>query len=177
MRNEIWTAAVSLAAMSGILLVGGVTWAQAEETPIEVQFYGCRIQGSPEREWVDDEGIRHIRDQMFRCRRTRDMVGRDVGWASGDQDLAGGYTFERGYYAFTGTVLGGELTGGVGRYTEECNKIEGVWNCTSHDVMHLNGGSLVKLSATYDGDDPVLIYSGTLLDPPGGESRNGPRSK
>ena len=176
MRNIVRIIGVSLASMAGILLVSGVAWAQATETPIEVRVGNCRLFGDPDREWVDDEGIRHIRDQMFRCKRTRDMVGTDTGWASGDLDGAGGYTFERGYYAFTGSILGGELTSGVGRYTEECNRTDGVWSCTSNDVLHLDGGGMVKFDLAWEGDDPTF-FTGTFLETPGGAKRNGPRSK
>jgi len=174
MRNTVRSIGVSLAAMTGILLVSGVAWAQATETPIEIRIVNCRLLGGPDREWVDDDGIRHIRDQMFRCQRRRDMVGTDTGWASGDFGL--GYRFERGYYSFTGSILGGELISGVGRYVEECNQTNGVWSCTSDDVLHLDGGGMVKFDLTWEGDDPPF-YSGVYLDPPGGAKRNGPRSK
>jgi hypothetical protein len=176
MKNIVRIIGVGMAAMAGILLISGVAWAQAEKTSIEVRIVNCRLLGDPDREWVDDDGIRHIRDQMFRCGRRRDMVGTDTGWASGDFDGAGGYTFERGYYSFTGSILGGELTSGVGRYTEECNRTDGVRSCTSNDVLHLDGGGMVKFELTWEGDDPTF-YPGTFLETPGGAKRNGPRSK
>jgi hypothetical protein len=176
MRNKIQIIGMSLASMAGVLLISGVAWAQATETPIEVRIVNCQLLGDPDREWVDDDGIRHIRDQMFRCGRRRDMVGTDTGWVSGDLDGAGGYTAERGYYVFRGTVLGGELTSGVGRYTEECNRTNGVWSCTSSDILHLDGGGMVKFELTWEGNDPTF-WPGVYLDPPGGEKRNGPRSK
>jgi len=173
MKNKILTIAVSLASMAGVLLVSGVVRAQAEETPIEVQFVNCRTLGSPDRDWVDEDGIRHIRDQMFKCGRIGDMVGTDTGWASGDFGL--GHRFERGYYAFTGRILG-QMTSGVGRYTEDCDRTDGVWSCTGNDVLHLDGGGLVKFEMTWEGDDPT-VYSGVYLDPPAGAKRNRLRSK
>jgi len=65
---------------------------------------------------------------------------------------------------------------GYGRYTIEANRIEGVWHFTSDDIMHLEGGGTVKASGAWKRGDPI-IYKGILLDPPGGENRNGPRSK
>ena len=84
--------------------------------------------------------------------------------------------FERGYFAYTGKVLGGEPTTGVGHYTIECHMIEGVWSCTAEDLVHLDGGGLVKTSGAWKGGE-AIIYSGFLLDTPGGAKRNGPRSK
>jgi hypothetical protein len=105
------------------------------------------------------------------------MVGTITGWSSWDLDPAAGHYSERVYYAFVGTVLGGELTGAVARGTREGNRIEGVWTLTSEDVMHLDGGGLVKLSGTWEGGAARIILRGTVLDPPGGESRQGPRPR
>ena len=178
MRNIVRIIGASLASMAGIVLVSGVAWAQATETPIEVQVVDCRLQGDPDREWVDDDGIRHIRDQMFRCKRRRDMVGTDTRWASGDFDGAGGYQFERGYYAFTGRILGGELTSGVGATQKNATGPMVCGSAPPNDVLHLDGGGMVKISVTWEGDDPTRsIYPGTFLETPGGAKRNGPRSK
>jgi hypothetical protein len=175
MRRKALSIAVSLTLMIGLLLVSGVAWAQAEKTSINYLLGDCNDLAEPEREWVDEEGIRHIRDVMYRCERRRQISGVEIGWYSGDIDLAGDHRFFRAYYSFTGLVLGEPATG-VGRVTEECNRIEGVWNCTGHDVLHLHSGELVTTSATWKGGGRI-IYSGVLLDPPGGESRQGPRPR
>jgi hypothetical protein len=129
----------------------------------------------PEREWVDGDGIEHNRDGLYSCRHRGALVGLEKGWASQDID-PGVWVSERGYYIFTGRVLGGELTTGVARYTLECNRIEGVMTCIEDHVMHLDGGSLAKFSGTWR-PGSARRYTGTLLDPPGGEKRNGPRSR
>jgi hypothetical protein len=176
MRNIVRVIGVSLAAMAGLLLVSGVAWAQAVETPITVQIYDCEPIEDPERrEWVDEDGIVHVRDNMQWCRVRRGMVGTITGWASWDIDPAAGHWFERAYYAFSGWVLD-ELTTGVGRYTGEGNRIEGVWTYTGDHLVHLDGGGLVKLSGTWEAGERIIL-SGTLLDPPGGESRQGPRPR
>jgi hypothetical protein len=176
MSNKIRIIGVSLVAMAGILLASGVAWAQAVETPIRVLFFRCHDLEEPEREWVDEDGIRHIRNELFSCRRNLDMTGRDISWSNSDLDPTAGYYSEHGYYSFTGRILNGDPTTGVGRYTVEGNRIEGVWNYTSEDVMHVEGGGLVKLSAAWKAGEN-LIYSGVLLETPGGASRKGPRSK
>ena len=176
MTDKIRIIGASLAAMAGILLVSGVAWAQAEKTSIAFVLGTCEDLAEPEREWVDEDGIQHARDVRYSCPRRRNITGEEVGWYSNDRDSTGGHLFTRAYYSFAGTILGEPATG-VGRVTEECNRIEGVWNCTGHDVMHLHGGELVTASATWKGADRVVVWSGTLLDPPGGESRQGPRSR
>jgi hypothetical protein len=176
MRNIVRIIGVSLAAMAGSLMVASVAWAQAEETPITVRILDCQQIEEPERDWVDEDGIRHIRDGLYSCKRRRDVVGREIGWSSADIDPTAGHISEHGYYSFTGKILGGELTSGVGRYTTEGNRIDGVWTYTSEDVMHVDGGGLVKLWGTWKGGEP-MIYTGVLLETPGGTSRHGPRPR
>jgi len=90
--------------------------------------------------------------------------------------LVNGYVEQWGYGIFTGRVLGGEETSGLTRYTLEGNKIDGVWHYTSDEIIHLDGGRLIKMSAEWDGG-AFIIYRGVLLDPPGGESRMGPKRR
>jgi len=163
--------------MAGLLLVSGVAWAQATKTPLTVRFLGAQQLEEPVREWVDEDGIEHARDEYYRLRRGGDMNGVEFGFASWDGDLATDHYFERGYYSFTGRILGlGGVTSGVGRYTLECNRIEGVQFCTAEDVMQLEGGGLVKLSTTSE-DGPLNPWTGFLLETPGGEKRNGPHRR
>jgi hypothetical protein len=129
MRRNALSIAVGLTLVIGLLLVSGVAWAQAEKQSVNYLLGDCNDLAEPEREWVDEEGIRHIRDVMYRCERRRQISGVEIGWYSGDIDLAGDHRFFRAYYSFTGLVLNEPATG-VGRVTEECNRIEGVWNCT-----------------------------------------------
>ncbi len=48
MRNIVRIIGVGLAAMTGILLVSGVAWAQAEETPIAGRWSSCGELEEPE---------------------------------------------------------------------------------------------------------------------------------
>ncbi|MBW2541493.1 MAG: hypothetical protein JRF15_05315 [Deltaproteobacteria bacterium] len=176
MKKRTLAIAVGLASMDGLLLVSGVAWAQAEETPITVRITNREFTDEPEtRRWVDEDGIEHVRDQLVYAFFRNDMVGTIRGWRSWDLDPAAGHWFEHGYYAFTGRILG-ELTTGVGRFTWEGNRIEGVWTYTGDFLMHLDDGGLVEMSATVQQDQPIILQ-GILLDPPGGAKRNGPRSK
>jgi hypothetical protein len=177
MRNIVRIIGVSLVSMAGILLVSGVAWAQAEETPITVRVMGCEVleQEPDRREWVDEDGIRHVRDHMFRCSVRRDMVGTITGWNNKDEVPGACDHFQHGYYSFVGTLLGEPATA-VGRVTHERNMIEGVCTLTQEDVMHLDGGGLVLLSGTWEWGERV-IFRGVLIDPPGGAKRQGPRPR
>ena len=48
-----------------------------------VRFLDCQQIEEPERGWVDEDGIRQIRNELFGCKRRRDMVGKDIGWSRG----------------------------------------------------------------------------------------------
>jgi hypothetical protein len=162
MRNKIRIVGVSLASMAGLMLFSGVASAQAEETPISWRNIGYEILEEAERFWVDEDGIEHGRNEMYSNPRRGDMVGDEIGWTSWDQDRATGDYFEHGYFAFTGSVLG-EPGDGVGRYTFECHRIDGVATCTGDDHMHLHRGGLAKTSTT----NKTPFWSGTLLESAG----------
>ncbi|MBW2693900.1 MAG: hypothetical protein JRE57_14905 [Deltaproteobacteria bacterium] len=175
MKNNIRIIGVGLALMAGILLVSGVAWAQATETPITIRVVSCEDLAEPEREWVDEDGVRHVRNELYRCWFRRDMVGKILAWASYDRDPVNGYYFEHGYSTFTGRIFG-EETWAIERYTLEGTRIDGVWHYTSESRMHLENGGLIRLSGAWKAGER-LIMSGTLLKTPGGAKRNGPRSK
>jgi len=172
MKNIIRIIGASLASMAGLLLVSGVAWAQAEEKPIRWWNTGYVLLEEAERFWVDEDGVEHGRNEMYRNPRRGGLSGVEVGFTNWNQDRGVSY-FEWGYFAYTGKVLGGEQTTGIGRYTVECHAGEG---CTSEDLVHLDGGGLVKTSAAWKAGEDV-IYRGVYLNPPGGAKRNGPRSK
>jgi hypothetical protein len=175
MTDKIRIIGAGLAAIAGILLVSGVAWAQAEKKPIHWWNTGYQLLEEAERFWVDEDGIEHGRNEMYRNPRRGGLSGVEVGFTNWNWDRGVGY-FEWGYFAYTGKVLGGEQTTGIGRYTVECHRIDGVSTCTSDDLVHLDGGGLVKTSAAWKAGEDV-IYWGVYLDPPGGAKRNGPRSK
>jgi len=174
MRNKILTIGTALVPMVGTLLVSAVAWGQAEETLITWRNIGYQILEEAERQWVDEDGIEHGRDEMYRNPRRGDLIGDEVGWVSWDWDPGTGDYFERGHFAYTGSVLGSELTGGIGHYTIECHRIAEVRTCTGDDLIHLDGGDLVKTSAAWEGNINPL-WSGILLEPSRGGAKK--RSK
>jgi hypothetical protein len=181
MRNIIRIIGVSLAAMAGILLVSGVAWAQALKTEIEGELGDCYFIGEPDKDWMDEDGVRHIRGQKGRC----DHVGEDVFgrgnrgefWVEDrDVDGAAGTQFRHGTSTFGGRILGDRVQT-TGHYTIEGTQSD-VWTFTVEHVWHLEDGRLLKISATWIAGDPIT-FTGILLDPPGlgPVKRNGPRRR
>ena len=168
MRNIIRIIGVSLASMAGILLVSGTAWAQATETPITARFINasCEQLEEPERDLVDEDGVRHYRNELVSCAWRGDLNGRELDCENANIDLVNGYIEQWGYGTFTGRVLNGPQTWGLVRYTAEAHRIEGVWHNTSDTIMHLEDGSLITMSAEWKSGEQI-IYSGVLLDPPG----------
>jgi len=139
MMKRVLAIAASLVSLAGMLLLADAASAQAMKTPLEGAWQNCVTLEPPERDWVDEDGIRHVRDFKFRCRHTGDIVGREVGWESwdgkgpvGSQAGATGH----GYLSFFGHVLGEERTA-IGRFTFECSWIDDVRVCTEDHVWHL----------------------------------------
>ncbi|HEY5658875.1 MAG TPA: hypothetical protein VIY27_13885 [Myxococcota bacterium] len=165
MQSRVLRIAAGLIPLAWILLVAGAAWAPAIKTPIEGAWFGCRTLEGPDRAWTDEDGDRHSRNVKFLCRHTGDIVGREIGWESWDQNGGPGTVSGHGYTAFTRTVFR-EPTKAVVRYTFECTLIEGERICTEDDLLHLEDGSLIKLSAIHS-FEPLRPYTGTLLDPPG----------
>jgi hypothetical protein len=137
MSNKIRIIGVGLAAMAGILLVSGMAWAQALKTPIEGSWRNCQLIGEPDKDWRDEDGVRHVRGQKGRC----DHVGDDVfGRRSRgelfvedrDVDGAAGTYFAHGTNTFGGQILG-EFVSATGHFTVEGTRIEGVWTFTEED--------------------------------------------
>ncbi len=182
MRNIVRIIGMSLASMAGILLVAGIASAQALKTPIEGHWESCRYLGQPERQWVDEDGIHHVRGWRGVCNHVGDVMGsfprgeRFV--ANWDDDIAGETWFEHGTTSFTGRILG-EFVSAAGHYTLDCTGPFQMQTCILELVWHLEDGRLLKTTTNWvEGDgDPTFPYTGFLLDPPGGEKRNGPRSK
>ncbi len=170
MRNKIRIIGVSLASIAGMLLVPGITSAQALKTPIEGRWENCRFLGEPEREWVDEDGIHHVRGQSGRCDHVGDVQGRfsrgERFVANWDDDIAGETWFEHGTTSFRGNILG-ESVSAAGHYTLDCTGPFQMQTCILELVWHLEDGRLLKFSVTHVGSDFPTPYTGILLDPPG----------
>jgi hypothetical protein len=168
--------------MAGILLVSGVASAQALKTPVEGTSE-CRNVGRPDRAWVDEDGISHVRGQRGRCEYFGDLQGLFPSGGeryveNSDWDFAEETYFAHGTNSFSGLILG-EVAEATGHFTLECIGPFQMQTCFLEIVWHLEDGRLLKFTQNWvEGDgDPTFPYTGILLDPPGGQKRMGPRRR
>jgi hypothetical protein len=176
MMKATLTFGAGLTLLTGWLLVPGIASAQALKTPIEGRWENCRFLGEPEREWVDEDGIRHVRGQRGACDHVGDIQGRfprgERFVANWDDDIAGETWFEHGTTSFRGLILG-EVAQATGHYTLDCTGPFQMQTCILELVWHLEDGRLLKTTTNWvEGDgDPTFPYTGFLLDPPGRRAR------
>ena len=165
MKKATLTLGAGLILLTGWLLVPGIASAQALKTPIEGSWTNGRLLGEPEREWVDEDGITHVRGQRYRVFHNGDIVGREDGVFDFDSD--GRTRFEHGTSSFGGQILGVPASS-TAHWTVECTRPPGgLFTCTEEDVWHLEDGRLLKFTVTFVGPGFPRPYTGFLLDPPG----------
>ncbi len=85
MNNIVRMLGVSLASMVGILLISGVAWAQATETPIAGRWISCQNLEEPEKLWVDEDGIEHGRNSLYSCRHFGSLKGLERDGQAGNE--------------------------------------------------------------------------------------------
>ncbi len=121
MKKATLTLGAGLILLTGWLLVPGIASAQALKTPIEGSWTNGLLLGEPEREWVDEDRITHVRGQRYRVFHDGDIVGREDGVFGFDVDPVAGTLFQRGKLSFFGRILGEDATA-TGHWTAECTR-------------------------------------------------------
>jgi hypothetical protein len=178
MTDKIRIIGVGLAAMAGILLVSGVAWAQASQEPVSGEV-GNFVVIEPGELWVDEDGVRHRRNRRTSEEYFGDIRGQqfkitrlNINLETGELDAHGSFTFE-GFVGFVGE----DRVKAKGRFTVLCTGGDPSF-CEEAEIWHLEDGRKINLLETYIlfSADPS-VYEGTILDPPGGEKRNRPRSR
>jgi len=166
MKNKIRIIGVSLVLLAGLLLVSGVAWAQANKTTLSGIATVYRVT-DPGKIWLDEDGVRHWRNQRARQRLTVDLDGLmyridnlNINTVTREADFHGSFTF-------VGFLLGEEdRIRATGRYSGLCSGEPSM--CEEHQIWSLEDGRRIKLTDTFPldvaGDE---TYEGTLLDPPG----------
>jgi hypothetical protein len=166
MRKTVRIIGVSLVLLAGLLLVSGVAWAQANKTTLSGIATVYRVT-DPGKIWLDEDGVRHWRNQRARQRLTVDLDGLmyridnlNINTVTREADFHGSFTF-------TGFLLGEEdHIRATGRFSALCSGEPSM--CEEHQIWSLEDGRRIKLTETFPldvaGDD---LYEGTLLDPPG----------
>ena len=188
MKKATLTLGAGLILLSGWLLVPDIASAQALKTPIEGRWDDISGAGEPERVWVDEDGIRHVRGQRgtadwFGDVRGKAAIGRGESWvADFDRDFAGETYFSHGTSSFYGKILvsGGRLVSATGHFTMDCTGPFSMQTCIAEHIWHVEDCSLLMATHNWvQGDPSPMTYTGFLLDPPGlgPVKRNRPRSK
>ena len=177
MKKATLTLGAGLILLTGWLLVPGIASAQALKTPIEGRWDNIYTVGEPERDWVDEDGIRHVRGQSGRFRWVGDVRGWEHWLANWDDDRAGETFFEHGTGSVTGWIF--EKAAWEAHYTLDCTGPFEMQPCIVEYVGHLEDGRLLRVSGTWVYGDPTMPYTGFVLDPPGlgPVKRNRSRSK
>ena len=104
MSNKIRIIGVSLASMAGILLVSGVASAQAIKTPLSGTGEAFNVTQPPEKNWVDDDGVRHVRNRRAFLRMAGDITGRMFRIESFNIDIITREADFQGSFSFVGVA-------------------------------------------------------------------------
>ena len=163
MRNKFRIIGVGLAAMAAILLVSGVAWANPNKEPVSGELVSFRVT-EPGEIWVDDDGIRHTRNQWARVRYEGDIEGRMVAILSGNKDNSTGDGDMHGSFIFNGYV-GEDWVSATGRFSGV--RGEGPISWVVDFVWHVDDGRLMKTTEVKPPGGPPWDYVGEILDPPG----------
>jgi hypothetical protein len=165
MRIKFRIIGVSLASMAGLLLVSGVAWANPNQTPVSGIGAAFVITAPPEKNWLDDDGVRHIRNRRARLRLAGNIRGQMFRIASFNVDTVTREADFHGSFSFAGAVLGDRVSA-TGRFTALCSGEPSM--CEEHQIWRLEDGRRINLTETFPLDiDGPDVYEGTLLDPPG----------
>ena len=161
-RTKILAGVVLLAA---VLLITGIAWAKATKTPV-TGITEVFPRGSAVREWVDDDGIWHVRGEVVDYVFSGDLVGEGVGVVNINLDISTGNGDESGYSTseLTWEGLSGTFEGSFSvTYTE--------WVGVGHGVYHGTGdfaGMKLMEDFTIVLVEPYVVnFDGIILDPHG----------
>ncbi len=163
MRNTVRRIGAGLALMAGLLLVSGVAWANPNKEPVAGWETMHRVIEDG-KFWIDDDGVRHRRDQWVRSRWAGDIRGRSIAVLRSNYDPSTGDGDLDGSLAFTGYV-GEDWVSATGRAAGVRSGLPGAWEVDW--VWHLDDGRLIKTTEVIPPGELPWAYVGEILDPPG----------
>ena len=152
-----------------VMLITGIAWAKATKTPIS-GTQTVQSTGTPERLWVDDEGILHYRGLPgMMTFPSGDVTGAGSFVVNVNLDPATGNGDESGMA--TADLTWGELSGTLegrytGKYTAGVSHGKGVYHGISGDFL----GKKIMLSYILDTTTGLVwdvTYTAIVLDPHG----------
>ncbi len=153
---------MSVLVVSLLLATSGV---QAKATKTPFTFTAADIAlGEPEREWVDDEGILHVRNQAYQFVVSGDFDGTLSGLVNVNMDLATGDGDGFGTLLLAVTGGGGTFEG---RFTAtfEGGAISGEF--VGHGTGDFEGMKIMGTFAPAGPPPAGLNFEGIVLDPHG----------
>jgi hypothetical protein len=170
MSNKIRRIGASLSVLVGLVLISGVAWGQANQTPVSGEVDNF-VEIEPGKTWEDEEGVLHIRNERWRERYTGDIRGRQFKIQSWnvERDPVTGRFRELDYhgsFTFTGFV-GPDRVTAKGRLMGYCSDCWEPNNCEEVEIWHLDDGRKINLTEVWSCPDSYSVYEGILLDPPG----------
>jgi hypothetical protein len=166
-RQKILADVVLLAA---VLLVTGIVWAKATKTAVTGTTYVIPSEQEPIREWIDGDGIWHVRGEVANYIHEGDLEGTGVGVVNLNLDFATGNGDESGYS--TSEMTWGELNGTFeGRFSVTYTGWVGIGHGVYHGTGDFAGMKFMEdfvIDFTVTPDPPyVVTFNGTILDPHG----------
>jgi len=157
------------ALLMGVVLAAGILCAKATKTPVS-GTYSSEIVGPPERQWIDDEGILHIRRMPTLATFSApgsDLVGTVNGianfnltWPSGTGDGSAFWIMNVSWRGLSGTFEGRFTADIVEHYAAEAKAI---LHGTAGDFV----GMKMLLSIQGGSYGTPLEFEGIVLDPHG----------
>jgi len=167
-RTKILAGVVLLAA---VLIITGIAWAKATKTAVTgITLVTPREEHEPLREWIDDDGIWHVRGEVADYVHVGDLEGTGVGVVNLnlEVDPFTGNGDESGYS--TSEMTWGELSGTFeGRFSVTYTGWVGVGHGVYHGTGDFAGMKLME-DFTVDltvGPPYVVNFEGIILDPHG----------
>ena len=166
-RTKILAGVVLLAV---VLLITGIVWAKATKTAVTGITLVTPSEQEPLREWIDDDGIWHVRGEVADYEFLGDLVGTGVGVVNLNLDLSTGNGDESGYS--TSELTWGELSGTFeGHFSVTYTGWVGVGHGVYHGTGDFAGMKLMEdftIDFTVTPEPPYVVnFEGIILDPHG----------
>jgi len=165
-RNKTLAGVILLAA---VLLITGIAWAEATKIPVTGTMSSDPDIGSAESEWVDDDGVWHIRGMSSELTFLGDLEGEGTGVVNFNIDLSTGNGDEYGEWSDS-ELTWGELSGGFeGRYSMTYTDFVGIGHAAYQGTGDFDGMKFMT-DFTIDltiGPPYVVNFEGIILDPHG----------
>jgi len=161
---------VGLLLIAVVLIITGIVWAKATKTAVTGTTYVIPSGQEPLREWIDEDGIWHVRGEVANYIHEGDLEGTGVGIVNLNLDFSTGDGDESGYST---SVMTWE--GLSGTFEGSFNMLYTGWVGVGHGVYHgtgdFTGMKLMEdfiIDFTVTPEPPFVVnYEGTILNPHG----------